>query len=256
LDDIVKRKKLEIEIERDEISIEELIKNCSDSADRNFKKALTKKGISIIGELKKASPSKGIILEDFNLEEIAKIYEKTGVDAVSVLTETNFFKGDKSYIKRVKEVNSKPVLRKDFIIDKYQIYQSKVIGADAILLIVSILKNNLKEFYGLAKNLKLNCLVEVHDRQELEVALQCGCSIIGINNRNLKDFTVDIKNTGNLIKYIPNYITVVSESGIKTPGDIKYLESIGVDAVLIGETFMRNIKDWDSVDKFIAEVRE
>lgn len=255
LDKIVEYKKIQLQDEKNEISIEDMINNCNKDNTRDFKGALSKKGISIIGEIKKASPSKGIILEEFNVENIAKVYEKVNIDAVSVLTEKNFFKGDKSYINIAKGVNSKPILRKDFIIDEYQIYESKVIGADAILLIVSILKEKTGEFYNLARKLKLHPLVEVHDKKELDIALNFGCSIIGVNNRNLNDFTVDIKNTEKLIKYIPKDVVIVSESGIKKPEDIKYLETIGVDAVLIGETFMRKIDDLNLVNDFINKVK-
>lgn len=253
LDEIVAHKSKQIELEKEIIPLNKVMEGCNDAVIRDFKKAISNEDISIIAEIKKASPSKGVILENFNHIEIAKIYENISIDAVSVLTEKNFFKGDDSYINDVKKVNLKPILRKDFIIDAYQIYQSKAIGADAILLIVSILKHKLKEYYDLARSLGLQCLVEVHNEEELKIAVESGCSIIGINNRNLRDFTEDLKNTERLIKNVPSEILVVSESAIKTPEDIRYLKGLGVSAVLIGETFMRNIGNIDKLNGFIEQ---
>lgn len=202
--------------------------------------------ISIIAEVKKASPSKGIIKEDFDPLEIAKEYQQAKVQAISVLTERDYFKGDDEHLVKIRQSCALPILRKDFIIDVWQVYQSRCLGADAVLLIASILSDEeLKKFQIVAEILGMQCLVEVHDREELERVLESGARIIGINNRNLKTFEVDIRNTEKLINYIPHDRAVVSESGIKTPEDIKYLKSLGVDAVLIGETFMRasSIKD-------------
>lgn len=256
LDEIVTHKIKQIELEKQIIPLNKVMEECSDVVIRDFKKAISNENISIISEIKKASPSKGVILENFNHIEIAKIYENVNVDAVSVLTEKNFFKGDDSYINDVKKVNLKPILRKDFIIDVYQIYQSKAIGADAILLIVSILKYKLKEYYDLARSLGLQCLVEVHNEEELKIAVESGCSIIGINNRNLKDFTEDLKNTERLIKNVPSEVLVVSESAIKTPEDIRYLKGLGVNAVLIGETFVKNIENVNKLNEFIEQSKK
>lgn len=255
LDEIVAYKIQQLRLEKENTPLDKLIKGCDKEIKRDFKKALSKDKISIIAEIKKASPSKGVILEDFDPVKIAKIYESIDIDAVSVLTEKNFFKGNDLYINEAKKVNSKPILRKDFIVDPYQIYQSKFIGADAILLIVSILKDKLKEYYDLAFSLGLQCLVEIHDEEELKIALNSGCSIIGINNRNLKDFTEDLRNTERLIKSIPSGIVVVSESAIKTPEDINYLNGLGVSAVLIGETFMRNIENIQKVRNFVVKAK-
>lgn len=255
LEDIVAKKIPQIQREKKGIPLERLMEGCRDAAARDFKKSLKKKKISIIAEIKKASPSRGTILEDFDAVKIAEIYENMNVDAVSVLTEKNFFKGRDSYIKEVKKVNSKPVLRKDFIVDPYQMYQSKAIGADAVLLITAVLKNKLKQYYDLAKKIGLQCLVEVHNGEELEIALEAGCDVIGINNRNLRDFTENLKNTERLIKNVPMEITVVSESAIKNTEDVKYLESLGVDAVLIGETFMRNITNVSMLNEFVESVK-
>ena len=246
LDKIVKNKILQIEKEKIEKPLQTLI-NPKYRVIRDFEEALKGEGLSIIAEVKKASPSKGIIEPDFDPIKIALSYEKYGVDAISVLTEKKFFLGDDENIQLVKEKASVPILRKDFIIDKYQIYQSISLGADAILLITSVLKDKLKSYYELATGLGLHCLVEVHNRAEIELSLESGCKIIGINNRNLNDFHVDIHTTEKLMKYIPKDKIVVSESGISSINDISYLKSIGANAVLIGESFMRNP---DSVDVF------
>ena len=162
-----------------------------------------------------------------------------------------FFKGSNDFIKDAKEITAKPILRKDFIIDEYQIYEAYEIGADAILLIAAILPGKLKSFYHLASSLGLHVLIEVHNEKELEEALETGGKIIGINNRDLKSFQVSLKHTEKLIKYIPKDKIVVSESGIATVEDIKYIESLGVNAVLIGEAFMRNIEDELKINEFI-----
>ncbi|SMC25067.1 indole-3-glycerol phosphate synthase [Clostridium acidisoli DSM 12555] len=255
LDEIVSYKMKQLKEEKENQPLYKFEHKIIDINTRNFRESLSKDGMSIIAEIKKASPSKGIIKKDFNPEVIANIYEKINIDAISVLTEKKFFKGKDEYIRLVKGVTTKPILRKDFIIDEYQIFQAKYIGADAILLIVSILKNKLKSFYKLAEELGLQCIVEVHDRAELEIALEAEVQIIGINNRNLKDFTVNLKNTEALIKYIPEEKIIISESGIQTSEDILYLNSIGANAVLIGETFMRNIEDIKSINDFISKAK-
>ena len=247
LDEIVKNKILQIEKEKIEKPLQSLV-NIENTVIRDFEGALNGSGLSIIAEVKKASPSKGIIDPDFDPIRTALKYEKYGVDAISVLTEKKYFLGNDENIKKVKEKASMPILRKDFIIDKYQIYQSIALGADAILLIASVLKDKLKSYYELATSLGLHCLIEVHDRAEIELSLECDCKIIGINNRNLNNFHVDIHTTEKLMKYIPSDKIVVSESGISSIADIKYLKSIGASAVLIGESFMRNP---DSVETFL-----
>lgn len=255
LDEIVRHKKKEVEEKKRIKPVEELINEIKGGYSGNFKKTLQKEGISIIGEIKKASPSKGIIKDEFDPVKIAKVYEKVDIDAISVLTEKEFFKGDDNYIREVKKVSSKPILRKDFIVDEYQIYESKILGADAVLLIVSVLGDNLNTFYNLSKSVGLDALVEVHDRQQLAIALEAECDIIGINNRDLKTFNVDINTTENLIKYIPQSTIIVSESGIKIPEDVRNLASLGVDAVLIGETFMKIIDDIDKITNFVREAK-
>lgn len=240
LDEIVEKKKAQLEIEKKQIRLEQMIEKSNEKRDiRDFEAALKKKGVSVISEIKKASPSKGIIAKDFDPVKTAKFYEMSNFDAISVLTEREYFLGDDKYIEMVRNVTTKPILRKDFIIDEYQIYQSKVIGADAILLIARILKGKLKSFYDLAKSLDLHVLVEVHGEEEVKEALESGAKIIGVNNRNLETFDVDLKQTEKLMKQLPNDKIIVSESGIRDSKDVEYLKSIGVSAILVGETLMR-----------------
>ena len=256
LDKIVAKKKMQIEQEKLIMQREELIEKCKDRIDdekKSFASAIRINGkISIIAEVKKASPSKGIIREDFKPVDIAKEYLNAGVEAISVLTEKDFFMGNDNYLKEISKTVPLPILRKDFIIDEWQIYQSLLIGARAILLIVSILNDNqLKKFLETAQSLDLDCLVEVHNEEELKRALFAGALIVGINNRDLKTFEVDLKTTEKLMKQINNEIITVSESGIKNYSDVKLLKEIGVDAVLIGETFMRA----ESMAKKLEELR-
>lgn len=208
----------------------------------SFKDALKKKKrIALIAEIKKASPSKGIICRDFNPVKIAKIYRDAGADCLSVLTDEKFFQGRLDYITKIRKEVNLPILRKDFIIDEYQIYESRLCGADAILLIASILPiKKLKAFLKLAKKLKLGCLVECDCLAGLKKALAAGAEIIGINNRDLHNFKVYINRTARLIKFIPKNKIVVSESGIKTKKDVGFLKNLGASAVLIGEAFMRS----------------
>jgi len=208
-------------------------------SDFPFERALKEKGISFICEVKKASPSKGVIAEDFPYLQIAKEYEAAGASAISVLTEPEFFKGKNEYLQSIAKEVKIPVLRKDFIIDEFQIYEAKFLGASAALLICAILENEkLKNFIQLARSIGLSTLVETHNETEVECALNAGANIIGINNRDLKTFNVDLQTTKRLCKLIPNDVIKVSESGIKTPQDMQFLKECGVDAVLIGEAFM------------------
>jgi len=206
---------------------------------RYFKEALTKPGISLIAEVKKASPSKGVLKEDFCPVKIAKAYQKAGASAISVLTENRFFQGSLQDLLQVIETVNLPVLRKDFIIDPYQIYETKYMGADALLLITAILKERqLKDYIELAEELELDALVEVHSKEELETALNCGAQIIGINNRDLTTFNTDIKTTNKLAKLVPETSILVSESGISTCKEVRRLEQAGVDAILVGEALI------------------
>lgn len=205
-----------------------------------FEKALTANDISFICEVKKASPSKGIIAEHFPYLEIAKAYEAAGASAISCLTEPYYFMGQDVYLKEITESVSIPVLRKDFTVDEYMIYQAKVLGASAILLICSILDDEqLKSYHELAEGLGLSCLVETHTAEEVNRALHAGARIIGVNNRNLKNFHVNVNRSSTLREMVPKNILFVSESGIKTPADIAALRENGTNAVLIGETLMR-----------------
>ena len=205
-----------------------------------FEQALRKEDVSFICECKKASPSKGLIAPNFPYLEIAKEYEAAGADCISVLTEPKWFLGNDEYLKEIAEAVSIPCLRKDFTVDEYQIYQAKVLGASAVLLICSILtEDQMKDYIRICDELGLSALVEVHDEQEVQTALNTGARIIGVNNRNLKDFSVDTDNSRRLRELIPPNVLFVSESGVRTAEDVSALREIGADAVLIGETLMR-----------------
>lgn len=206
-----------------------------------FEAALRQQDFNFICEVKKASPSKGIIAEHFPYLEIAKEYEVAGAAAISVLTEPDFFKGDKKYLQEIASAVKIPVLRKDFIIDEYQIYQAKVWGASAILLICACLDvPTLTKFRELADSLGLSSLVEAHDEHEVQMAIDCGARIIGVNNRNLKDFTVDVQNSVRLRNLVQDDVIFVSESGLETPEDIQVLRDNNIGVALMGETFMRS----------------
>lgn len=206
-----------------------------------FEKALFKEDISFICEVKKASPSKGVMAKHFPYVEIAREYEEAGADAISVLTEPFYFQGSNNYLREIRKKVKLPLLRKDFIVDEYMIYEAKAIGADAVLLICSILtKEQLSEYAQLSETLGLSVLMETHDEHEVEMALNAKARIIGVNNRNLKDFTVDINNSLKLRKMVPDSILFVSESGMKTPDDIEKLRRNGTNGVLIGEAFMQS----------------
>jgi indole-3-glycerol phosphate synthase len=253
LEKIIKHKKEEIEISKQQVPLEKLKDNLNIQK-RDFNAAISKNGLNLIAEIKKASPSRGIIRENFNYREIAVTYEKSSVSAISVLTDNKFFMGSLRILQEVANLVNIPVLRKDFIIDPYQIYETNVCNADALLLIVACLeKNQLSEYLGLAQDLHMNALVEVHNEDELDIALDCGEKIIGINNRDLKTFKIDLQVTFNLIKKIPDKkYTVVSESGINDSNDIEKLRKAGINAVLIGESLMRAEKIEDKIKEFIV----
>lgn len=206
-----------------------------------FEKMLQTDEVSFICEVKKASPSKGVIVREFPYLEIAREYERAGAKAISVLTEPEFFQGSPQYLQEIRAAVQIPLLRKDFTIDAYQIYQAKVLGADAVLLICAILEASvLQEFIQICDGLGLSALVEAHDEREVKQAVDAGARIIGVNNRNLKDFTVDIQNSIRLREQAPDRVAFVAESGIRTRQDIERLEAAKVNAVLIGETLMRS----------------
>ncbi len=243
LDKIYSHKLKEVEETKKLVSIESLRERCKGSPQtRKFSKAIKKdNGIKFIAEVKKASPSAGIIREDFNYVNIAIEYEAGGASAISVLTDKEFFMGDIKYLSEIKEAVNVPVLRKDFVIDPYQIYEARAAGADSILLIARILtKKQIDTFLALVHELEMECLVEVHDKNELEKVMETETVIIGINNRNLDTFETNLKTTFQLHPLIQGEKIIVSESGIKTREDILKLEEAGIDAILIGETLMRS----------------
>ncbi len=206
----------------------------------DFEKALKGDDIAFICECKKASPSKGLIAPDFPYLEIAREYEEAGADCISVLTEPKWFLGSNEYLKEITGAVSIPCIRKDFTVDEYMIYEAGTLGASAVLLICSILsKDQIKEYMDICDELGLSALVEAHDEVEVEMAIETGARIIGVNNRNLKDFTVDTENSRRLREMIPENVIFVSESGVKTAEDIKRIREIGANAVLVGETLMR-----------------
>ena len=208
--------------------------------DFGFEKALKKPGMSFICECKRASPSKGLIAPEFPYLDIARDYEAAGADCVSVLTEPEWFLGSDKYLEEIAHTVGIPCLRKDFTVDEYMIYEAKLLGASAVLLICSILDaEQLKEYIGVADSLGLSSLVEAHDEREIAAAVGAGARAIGVNNRNLKDFTVDTGNSGKLRSLVPDDIVYVSESGVSDAADVKRLYDAHVDAVLIGEALMR-----------------
>ncbi|MFS0722641.1 indole-3-glycerol phosphate synthase TrpC [Paenibacillus sp. 1P07SE] len=224
---------------------------------RGFEKALTERrqrNLGLIAEVKKASPSKGLIRADFDPVALARIYEEAGADCISVLTDVEFFQGSPDYLTAVSEAVRVPLLRKDFIIDHRQVYEARLMGADAILLIAAILSaGQLAEYDTLARSLGMDVLVEVHDAQELATVLEVGqATLIGVNNRDLRSFSTDLKTTERLIGMMPKTATVISESGIAAPEDIGYLESIGAHGVLIGESFMRQADVREAVDTIMG----
>jgi len=243
LNQIVRDNLEELEARKRSLPLKELQKVALEqSSPLNFASALSGNSIQLIAEIKKASPSRGVIRPDFDPVEIAQTYAHSGVSAISVLTETRYFQGSLNYLKDIKDALGNrrlPLLRKDFIHDPYQIYQSRAYGADSLLLIVAILSSErLEELLRLSHQLSMNCLVEVHYEAELESALKTNARIIGINNRDLNTFTIDLATTERLRPLIPAGITVVSESGIKNRSDMEKMKEWGVDAVLIGESLM------------------
>ena len=219
----------------------------------SFEKALKKPGLSFICECKKASPSKGIIAEEFPYLQIAREYEAAGADCISVLTEPKWFLGSGRYLEEIAETVSIPCLRKDFTVDEYMIYEAKILGASAVLLICSILsQRQLSEYLSLCDELGLSALVEAHDEAEVELAQRAGARIIGVNNRNLKDFSVDAKNSLCLRQRIPEGVLFVSESGVQSVEDVRRLREAGADAVLVGEALMRA----SDKKKKLAKLRE
>ena len=252
---ICEKKKIELELSKKRCSFSSLEKLIQEKKNRNFKKLLinsqTDKKNNLIAEIKKASPSAGIIIEDYFPENIAVNYEQSGVGAISILTETSFFKGNIEHLSVINKITNLPIIRKDFIIDPYQILESKVYKADAILLIMAILNDNqIKKFISIAKDYNLDCLIETHSEEELKRAINIGYPLIGINNRNLNNFTVNINNALNLISNIPNNFTIIAESGIKTRDEINRYNDMGVFNFLIGESILKS----NNISKKIKEL--
>lgn len=262
LEKIAAKTRQRIAKERQEISDSELEQQAYEIAQKElaqegaftfpFEKALAKSGVSFICEVKKASPSKGIIAQEFDYLEIARSYEKAGADAISCLTEPYYFLGSNEYLKEIAKTVSIPLLRKDFTVDARMIYEAKVLGASAVLLICALLNDEeLECFLTLSHSLGLSALIEAHDASEIKRALIAGARIIGVNNRNLVNFEVDTKNSMRLRKYAGNNVLFVSESGIKTRSDVSQLETLGVDALLVGEAVMKSARK----DEKLAELR-
>ena len=244
LEEIAEKTRLRVVKAKEQVSLEEL-KEKAQAMDSNtdfpFEKALAKEEITFICEVKKASPSKGLIAPDFPYVKIAREYEEAGAGAISVLTEPEYFMGSNAYLAEIHEAVSTPLLRKDFTVDEYMIYEAKLIGASAVLLICSLLdEETLRRYIGVADSLGLSALVEAHDETEVQMALAAGARIIGVNNRDLKTFTVDINNSIRLRKLVPENLLFISESGIRTREDIVELEQNHVNGVLVGETLMRS----------------
>ncbi len=242
LDEIVAKTKSKLEEKKQGLSLEELSSKIDfeNLKETNFKKSLQNKTEAIIAEIKKASPSAGIISDNFDPVSKSKEYESFGASALSILTEEDYFLGNIQYLKDVKATTSLPILRKDFIVDEYQIYESKLIGADCILLIASILNDEeLKNFSEIAERLKLDYIIEVHDEEELQRVKHFSNAIIGVNNRNLKTFDVDINNSVELKKIFEGENIFIAESGIKSKKDIEYLQQHNINVFLIGESLMK-----------------
>jgi len=254
LDRIVEKRREDIEAQKRVLPLEELKRRIKDlPLARDFKGALQGKRCAIIAEVKRRSPSKGRLIEDFQPVRIATLYEKSGAAAISVLTEKHFFEGADQYLTDIKNAVQIPVLRKDFIIDPYQIYETRLLGGDALLLIAKLFEDalRLQELIAIASDLGLAQLVEVHDRAELEKAMAAGADLIGINNRHLETFVTDLQTTIDLKPMIPSDKTVVSESGIHAGNDIKKLMEAGVHAFLIGEALMRSDHVSETMKEFL-----
>ncbi len=242
LDELADAARERTEANKKNVSLEQIKKMAFELPKGNFEfeNALKKDGISFICECKKASPSKGIIAEDFPYLQIAKEYQTAGADCISVLTEPTKFLGSDDYLREIALEVAVPCIRKDFTVDEYMIYEAKLLGAKAVLLICAILsEDKIAQYIKICDSLGMSALVEAHDEAEIKSAVNAGARIIGVNNRNLKDFSVDTNNSRRMRELVPEDIIFVSESGIKDSGDIKALKDSGVDAVLIGETLMR-----------------
>ncbi len=255
LDTIIAHKRKELQIEQEQVPLATLKSKLANLLPtKDFRSALAQSdNINLIAEVKKKSPSKGIIRKDFDPIHIAETYAENGAAAISVLTDVRFFDGSLDYLSSIRKVVDVPLLRKDFTIDPYHIFQARVAGADAILLIVAALTSEqLREFMDIAASLSLASLVEVHTEAELAVALETGAEIIGINNRDLRTFHTDLATTFRLRESIPSGKVVVSESGIYTRADVESLREAGINAILVGESLMRSLDIGEQVRKLIG----
>jgi indole-3-glycerol phosphate synthase len=255
LDDILAYKRQEVQKKIEELDLKKLRERITPRFDkRSFQKVLRRSDrTALIAEIKKASPSAGVIREDFRPTQLARSYEQGGADALSILTDTRFFQGELKYLLQARSAVSLPCLRKDFMVHEYQIWEARLAEADAILLIVAALKREeLIQFQNVAAEAELDVLVEVHDEKELDVALDIGAPIIGINNRNLQTFKTDLATTELLSSKIPKEVTFVSESGINTAEDVKRMRACGAHAVLVGESLMRQPDVEEAARKLMA----
>lgn len=242
LDELAEYARVRVKAAKEKISLEEIKEKAfaMPKGSFEFEKALKKDDVAFICECKKASPSKGLIAAEFPYVKIAQEYEAAGADCISVLTEPKWFLGNDEYLREICEKVSIPCIRKDFTIDEYMIYEAKLLGASAVLLICSVLtEEQVRAYIEICDALGLSALVEAHDEQEVSMAVRAGARIIGVNNRNLKDFSVDTGNSRRLRALIPEGVIFVSESGVRDAEDVRILRSVGTDAVLIGETLMR-----------------
>ena len=254
LDEICEQRQIQLNAEKNRIPFTEIRRLAESSPSKpGFIEALSKSGLSCICEVKKASPSKGLIRPDFHPVELAKEYESAGADCISCLTEEHYFQGSSEYLKHIADTVNIPILRKDFIIDEYQIYEAKYLGASAVLLIAAVLEySRMKSYFDLAHELGLDCLVEVHTPEEMETVQKFNPKLIGVNNRNLKTFEVSLNITAELASLRQSEQLLVSESGIKTNQDMQTVQANGADAVLIGETLMRS----DNITETLHTLRE
>lgn len=256
LDKIIENKRSEVERAKISKPVDLLKSELQDlEKTRGFYQSIRPDGTTkVIAEIKCASPSKGVLRPDFNPVEISKSYARGGASAISVLTDSRFFKGSLNHLRDIRSSVEIPLLRKDFIIDHYQVYESRFYGADAILLIVAALDSTiLKELLELAHSLDMDAIVEIHNEAELHKAIQVGSDIIGINNRNLKTFDVSLETSLRLCRLIPGDKIIISESGISSVDDIKRLRSAGINVLLIGETFMRSPEPGEELRKLLSE---
>jgi indole-3-glycerol phosphate synthase len=254
LDNIVKHKKLEVRKSKGEVRLSTLGGLIQDGPPaRPFAAALKRNEVAVIAEVKKASPSAGLLRPDFDPVAIARIYQESGAAAISVLTDEKYFQGNRNYLMKIRQVVELPLLRKDFIIDPYQVIEARAYGADAVLLILSLLSPTLcLELMHAARECAIEILLEVHSREELERALAAKFKLIGINNRDLRTFEVDIRTSETLLSGIPNSITAISESGIKRRENIERLGKFGVDGVLVGEALMREADVGAALSEFVG----